>query len=70
MRDDDSVIFFIAAHGIVDTRGAFIVTYDSDPEDLQTTALPMAEIQGLMEDQFSHTGSVLVYPASSVSTTV
>ena len=35
----------IAGHGTVDSRGAYIVTYDSDPQDLSSTALPMAEIQ-------------------------
>lgn len=59
----DTVILFIAAHGIVDnaTREAFIVTYDSDPEDLRSTALPMAEIHNLMEQELNHVGRVMVY---------
>jgi tetratricopeptide (TPR) repeat protein len=59
----DTVILFIAAHGIVDnaTREAFIVTYDSDPEDLRATALPMAEIHTLMEEELNHVARVLVY---------
>ena len=59
----DTVILFIAAHGIVDnaTREAFVVTYDSDPEDLRSTALPMAEIHSLMEEELNHVGRVMVY---------
>jgi len=59
----DTVILFIAGHGILDnaTREAYIVTYDSDPEDLRSTALPMAEIQKLMAEELNHVGRVMVY---------
>jgi len=57
----DTVVIFISAHGTVDERGAYVVTYDSDPEDLRTTALSMAEIQRLLEDEFTHVGRVLLY---------
>lgn len=57
----DTVILFVAAHGIVDRRGAYVVTHDSNLEDLRTTALPMVEIQRLMEEELAHVGRVLLY---------
>jgi tetratricopeptide (TPR) repeat protein len=56
----DTVFILIAAHGTVDTRGGYIVTYDSDPQDLSTTALPMAEVQQLVEDELSKVGRVVL----------
>jgi tetratricopeptide (TPR) repeat protein len=58
---NDTVILFIAAHGVVDARGAYVVTFDSDLEDLRSTALPMAEVQRLLEEEFAHVGRVLLY---------
>jgi tetratricopeptide (TPR) repeat protein len=60
-RKDDTVVVFIAAHGVVDESGAYIVAHDSDPQDLKTTGLPMQAIQQLMENELSHVGRVLVY---------
>ena len=52
---EDTVLVFFASHGTVDpeTRQGFIVTYDSDPQDLASTALPMADLQNLVEQQLS-----------------
>jgi tetratricopeptide (TPR) repeat protein len=61
---NDTVVVFIAAHGIVEAagrRGAYIITYDSDPEDLASTALPMADVQNLVREDLSKVGHVLVY---------
>lgn len=60
---NDSVILLLAAHGVVDdkTGGAYLVTYDSDPEDLYSTAIGMPEIQTLMDDRLRHVGRALVY---------
>ncbi len=62
---NDTLILFMAAHGTVaktpDGPQAFIITYDSDPQDLASTALPMADIQALMRDQLSKVGRVMVY---------
>jgi tetratricopeptide (TPR) repeat protein/uncharacterized caspase-like protein len=60
---NDTVILLLAAHGVVDekTGGAYIVTYDSDPEDLHTTAVGMPEIQSLMDDRLRRVGRALVY---------
>ena len=59
---NDTVIILIAGHGTVDgNRGAFILTHDSDPQDLASTALPMAELQALFEDQLKKVGKVLLF---------
>jgi Flp pilus assembly protein TadD len=56
----DTVFILLAGHGTVDTRGAYILTYDSDPQDLSSTALPMSEIQQLVEDELSKVGRVVL----------
>ena len=44
----------------MDSRGAYILTYDSDPQDLSATAIPMAEIQSLVDDELSKVGRVVL----------
>lgn len=56
---DDTVYIFIAGHGTVDSRGAYILTYDSDPENLSATALPMSEIHSLVEQELTQAGHVV-----------
>ena len=56
----DTVFILLAGHGTVDSRGAYIVTYDSDPQDLSSTAIPMAEIQQLVEDELKNVGRVVL----------
>ena len=61
---NDTVVILIAGHGTVEVPGsknAFILTYDSDPQDLKSTALPMAELQSLFEEQLSKVGRVLLF---------
>ena len=61
---NDTVVILIAGHGTVETPGsknAFILTYDSDPQDLNSTALPMDELQSLFEEQLSKVGRVLLF---------
>ena len=60
---DDTVLVFVASHGTVDpeTRQGFIVTYDSDPQDLASTALPMADLQNLVEEELSSVRRVQIY---------
>ncbi len=57
----DTVIILVASHGTVDGKNAYILTYDSDPQDLNSTALPMSELQSLFEDQLSKVGRVLMF---------
>jgi len=57
----DTIFILVAAHGIVDSRGAYIMTYDSDPQDLSTTAIPFSEIQSLVDDELSKVGRVVLF---------
>ncbi|MBI3696688.1 MAG: tetratricopeptide repeat protein [Acidobacteria bacterium] len=57
----DTLIFFIAAHGTVVNGEAYIVTYDSDPQDLASTGLKMGDVQTVMQERVAKVGRVLVY---------
>src|SRR5258706_9705823 len=60
----DTVIILIAGHGTVEVPGsknAFILTHDSDPQDLASTALPMSELRALFEEQLKNVGRVLLF---------
>src|SRR5216684_3288922 len=60
----DTVIILIAGHGTVEVPGsknAFILTYDSDPQDLKTTALAVDELQALFAEQLNKVGRVLLF---------
>src|SRR6185436_652983 len=55
----DTVLILIAGHGTVESPGskkAFILTHDSDPQDLAGTALPMGEVQKLIDSELSKVG--------------
>ncbi len=56
----DTVIISIASHGTVDNHGAYIMTYDSDPNDFEKTALPMAEVHTLVENAVKKVGHVIL----------
>src|SRR5580704_5485176 len=43
------------------SKNAFILTYDTDPQDLKSTALPMTELQSLFEEQLNKVGRVLLF---------
>jgi tetratricopeptide (TPR) repeat protein len=58
---NDTVVILIAGHGTVDGKTASILTYDSDPQDLKSTALGMDELQALFEEQLSKVGRVLLF---------
>ena len=57
---DDTVYVLIAGHGTVDDTGAYILTYDSDPNNLKGSALPMAELHSLVEQSLTQTGHVIL----------
>jgi tetratricopeptide (TPR) repeat protein len=60
----DTVLILIAGHGTVETpgtKGAYILTHDSDPQDLAGTAMPMAEVQTLINEELSKVGRVAVF---------
>src|SRR5579864_8458859 len=61
---NDTVVILIAGHGTVEVPGsknAFILTYDSDPQDLTSTALGMEELQSLFQEQLTKVGRVLLF---------
>ncbi len=66
----DTVFILLAGHGTVDTRGAYLVTYDSDPQDLSTTALSMAELQKLVEEELGQVGRVVLMADVCRATTI
>ena len=60
----DTVLILIAGHGTVESpgsKGAYILTHDSDPQDLAGTAMPMAEVQTLINEELSKVGRVAVF---------
>jgi tetratricopeptide (TPR) repeat protein len=60
----DTVLILIAGHGTVESPGskkAFILTHDSDPQDLNGTAMPMGEVQTLIDEELSKVGRVAVF---------
>jgi uncharacterized caspase-like protein len=57
---NDTVYILIAGHGTVDKSGAYILTWDSDPENLAGTALPMAELHSVVEEALSKVGHVIL----------
>jgi tetratricopeptide (TPR) repeat protein len=60
----DTVLILIAGHGTVESPGskkAYILTHDSDPQDLAGTAMPMAEVQTLIDQELSKVGRVAVF---------
>jgi Tfp pilus assembly protein PilF len=56
----DTVFIMVAGHGTVDSKGSYILTYDSDPQDLSATAIPMQEIQDLVQQELSKVGRVVL----------
>jgi len=58
---DDTVVILVAGHGTVDVTAAYILTYDADPQDLKSTALPMAELNNLFDNQLKKVGRVLLF---------
>ena len=61
---NDTVIILVASHGTVElpgSKGAYILTYDSDPQDLKSTSLPMAELNSLFGEQLAKVGRVVIF---------
>jgi len=58
--NNDTVFILIAGHGTVDNTGAYILTYDSDPQNLAGTALPMAELHSDVEQALAKVGHVVL----------
>lgn len=60
----DTVIILIAGHGTVEIPGSslpYILTYDSDTQDLKSTSLSFGDIQSLFSEQLAKVGRVLLF---------
>jgi uncharacterized caspase-like protein len=60
----DTIVVMIAGHGAVESAGdraAYILTNDSDPQDMKKTALPMAEIQTFIGEGLTRVARMLVF---------
>jgi tetratricopeptide (TPR) repeat protein len=57
----DTVAVLVGAHGIADPNGAFIVTYDADPQMLGQTALDMGEFRQMIEANLSRAKEVRAF---------
>jgi tetratricopeptide (TPR) repeat protein len=57
----DTVLLFFAAHGYSLGPGGYVLTVDSDPENLEGTALSMSEVQALFEQKLNAVGRVILY---------
>ncbi len=64
---NDTVILFFATHGTVVSAGGrrggkgYIVTWDSNPEDLATTGLGMADVQDFISKDLTNVREVLAF---------
>jgi hypothetical protein len=47
----DIVVVLVVGHGATDASGSYLLAYDSDPDDLASTALNMTELQSMVNDQ-------------------
>lgn len=56
---EDTVFILIAGHGAVDNSGAYILTFDSDPQNLAGTALSMAELHTAVEEELGRAAQVI-----------
>jgi uncharacterized caspase-like protein len=57
---NDTVYVLFAGHGTVDATGAYILSADSDPGNLAKTALPMAELHTVVENELNRAGRVIL----------
>jgi Caspase domain len=71
---DDTVLLFIASHGAVVGKKGFIVAYDSNPQDLATSGIPMDDIRSSSKRSSPASGGctcmwMSVMPATSARST-
>ncbi len=60
----DTVVILLASHGTVEvpgTKDSYVLTYDSDPQDLKSTAITMSEIQQLFQEQLKNVARVMMF---------
>ena len=60
----DTVVILLASHGTAENPGtndSYVLTYDSDPQDLKSTAITMSEIHKLFEEQLGKVARVMMF---------
>ena len=60
----DTVLILLASHGTAEvpgTKDSYVLTYDSDPQDLKSTAITMSEIHKLFEEQLGKVARVMMF---------
>src|ERR1035437_5113289 len=62
---NDTVLLFIASHGIaieIENRNrGFILTHDTDPQDVAATAIAMDDVRKLFEEELGTVGRLILY---------
>ena len=61
---NDTIVILIAGRGTVELTGsrtAFILSYDSDPQDLKGTALAVGELQAFVAEQLQSVARVILF---------
>jgi tetratricopeptide (TPR) repeat protein len=58
---NDTIFLFIASHGAMVGKKGYIVTYDSNPQELATSGIPMDDIRELFETQLSKVKRLYLY---------
>lgn len=60
-QGNDTVLLFVASHGtVIDNRG-YIVAWDTDPQDVASTAIDMEDIRQLFERQLAGVRRLILY---------
>jgi tetratricopeptide (TPR) repeat protein len=58
---NDTIFLFIASHGAMVDKKGYIVAYDSNPQELATSGIPMDDIRELFETQLSKVKRLYLY---------
>ena len=64
VKPEDTVYIFIATHGMVEREAAregYLLGYDSDREDLYSSALPMRELGNIMSNRLKNARRVFLF---------
>jgi tetratricopeptide (TPR) repeat protein len=64
IKPEDTVYIFIATHGTVEKEAAkegYLMAYDSDREDLYSSALPMRELGNIMQNRLQKAKRIFLF---------
>jgi tetratricopeptide (TPR) repeat protein len=64
IKPEDTVYIFVATHGMVEREAAregYLLGYDSDREDLYSSALPMRELGNIMSNRLKNARRVFLF---------